>query len=268
MSSNELVSLTSGIPSADDELRILAAMSTERLRAELSKVLELTARNLMRLALIVRALEERGEDLSDLRLGLLTYLRQIAYGQVLPEVVVRFAESPMLVRAIAALPQPDQRRLASGEPVPLVVARGEHGHDIRMADPLKMTGEQVRQVFGKGRLRDEAEQVLLMEGNTGKKSTRSRPRNKVGGIVVDRRNRGLVIGKEFVPVAQVVEALALLGEQGDEPEDDDAYSSPIMTNLTVSQHEALKDAANRGRMSVAALVRRALSAYGLLNERR
>jgi hypothetical protein len=251
----------------DDDLRALAEMSTARLRAELSRVLELTARNLMRLALIVRALEERGEDLSDLRLGLLPYLRQIAYGQVLPEVVVRFAESPMLVRAIAALPGPDQKRLASGEPVSLVVARGEHGHDIRMADPLKMTGDQIRQVFGKGRLRDEAEQVLMMEGHTGKKG-RARLRNKVGSIVVDRRNRGLVIGKEFVPVAQVIEALALLGEQGDEPEDDDAYSSPVVTNLTVSQHTAVKEAANRGRTTVAALVRRAMSAYGLLESGR
>lgn len=265
--SEPLVTLP-GHDTDDEDLRILAAMSTAKLRAELSRVLDLTAKNLMRLALIVRALEERGEDLSDLRLGLLTYLRQIAYGQVLPEVVVRFAESPLLVRAIAALPGPDQRRLASGEPVPLVVARGEHGHDIRMADPLKMTGEQIRQVFGKGRLRDEAEQVLMMEGSAGKKISRSRPRNKVGSIMVDRRNRGLVIGKEFVPVAQVIEALALLGEQGDEPEDDDAYSSPVVTNLTVSQHTAVKEAANRGRTTVAALVRRAMSAYGLLESGR
>jgi hypothetical protein len=77
-----------------------------------------------------------------------------------------------------------------------------------------------------------------------------------------------VIGKEFVPVAQVIEALALLGEQGDEPEDDDAYSSPVVTNLTVSQHTAVKEAANRGRTTVAALVRRAMSAYGLLESGR
>jgi hypothetical protein len=267
MPETELANLPSRDADATaNELRILSAMGTDQLRKELSRAIELTARNLMRLALIVRALEERGEDLSDLKLGLLSYLRQIAYGSVLPEVVVRFAESPSLVKAIAALPAPDQARLAAGESVPLVVARGEHGHDVRRADPLRMTAAQVRQVFGQGRLRDEAEQILVLEGEPARVA-RGRTKAKIGSITVDRRNGGLVIGREFVAAAQVVEALAILAEGSDEDEDNESYSSPIMTQLTISQHDALKDAARRGRTNVARLVRRALSAYGLFAPR-
>lgn len=239
-----------------EELRALAALGTAQLRAELSRALERTAAHLMRLALIVRVLEERGEDLSDLRLGLLPYLRQIAYGRILPEVVVRFAESPALVRTIAALPPPDQRRLAAGEPVPLVVAR-EGGHDIRMADPLRMTAAQIHQVFRHGRICDESEQLLTLEGRGRKPARRS-----VGRILVDRRQKGLVVGRVFLTVVQVVEALALLAET-DEDADDDSYSSPVVTHLTVGQHDALKAAALRGRTTVTRLVRRALAAYGL-----
>lgn len=251
------------IDATANELCILSEMTTDQLRKELSRALDLTARNLMRLALIVRALEERGEDLSDLRLGLLTYLRQIAYGAVLPEVVVRFAESPTLIKAIAALPMPDQTRLAAGDPVDLVVPRGEHGHDIRRADPLRMTVEQIRQVFAKGRIRDEAEQILVLEGVPANRSARNRYKAKVGSITVDRRNGGLVIGREFVAAAQVVEALAILAEGSDDDDSEEAYSSPIVTHLTISQHDALKDAARRGRTNVTRLVRRALAAYGL-----
>jgi hypothetical protein len=78
-------------PTAPDDLSVL---STVELRQELIKSLGITADNLVRLAWIVRLLEEKGEDLSDLKLGLLTHLRKIAYGQVLPELVVRFASSP------------------------------------------------------------------------------------------------------------------------------------------------------------------------------
>lgn len=141
----------------------LLALDDAALQQELIDGLRLTAASLMRLACIVRILEERGKDLSDLRIGLLSYLRKIAYGQVLAEVVVRFAEHPDLMRRVSQLPIPDQERLASGEPIQLAVWRVGGGTDHRMVDPLSLTKKQIGQVFGPARLRPLHEQIVRME---------------------------------------------------------------------------------------------------------
>src|SRR5271157_1277362 len=110
-------------PNLEDEYLELARLETIQLRQELTQSLHVTAAHLRRLAIIVRLLEERGEDLTDLRIGLLPYLRQIALGQILPEVIVRFAESPWMIRLVGSLPLPDQKRLSDGDRVTLVVPR-------------------------------------------------------------------------------------------------------------------------------------------------
>src|SRR5262245_11330835 len=132
-------------PPIEAELSRFADLDTESLRAELARCMSDTASHLLRLAAIVRVLEERGEDLSDLKIGMVRHLRRIAYGQILPEVVVRFGSSAMLIDKIGSLPLPDQRRIASGEPVKMLVGGG----DYRMVDPLNMTQRQVHQAFGK-----------------------------------------------------------------------------------------------------------------------
>jgi hypothetical protein len=138
----------------------LVAMTTDRLKGELANMLTSTAARLVRLAWVVRILEERGEDLSDLGLNLIPYLRRIAYGQMSAEAVVRFSGSPALMEAISMLPRPDQERIASGANVELVVRRGDKEFDTRQCDPARLTRSQFRQIFAKGRVRDRAERVL------------------------------------------------------------------------------------------------------------
>lgn len=67
----------------------LALKTVEELRAEVKRLLGITAENLVKLAAVVRELENRGEDISQLRLSILPNLRAIAGGKILPEVVVK-----------------------------------------------------------------------------------------------------------------------------------------------------------------------------------
>lgn len=239
------------------------AMSTDELRVELTRSLDMTAQSLRRLALIVRTLDERGIDLSDLKLGLLTYLRQIAYGHVIPEVVVRFAEAPSLIQRIAALPAPDQRSLAGGEPVDLVVREADGSFGRRRADPLKMTGQQIYQVFGRGRLRDEAEQILYLQGRKEETASAKSPAKKVGRVTVDGKRGGIRVGKVFVPAGDAIKALAELRESG--PSEPDAErDTPVTFKVTELEGERLKLAAMRaGNIGVNNLVYRAVAACGL-----
>jgi hypothetical protein len=141
----------------DTDPRRLAQLSTEELRAELARGLKLTAEHLFRLGQVWLELEGRGEDLSALRKGLAIYLPHIGSGRGDAHAVVRFAGSGLLMRAIAALPIDDQRRLAEGGTVPLVASDGES----QAADPLQLSPIEVRRVFVNGRVRSVAEQKEL-----------------------------------------------------------------------------------------------------------
>jgi hypothetical protein len=238
----------------------LAALDDDALEAELVRAMGLTVTSLVRTAWIIRLMEERGRDLSHLKIGMLDYLRRIAYGQVAPELVVHYSESPALLRILASLPLPDQQRLASGEPVKLVVRRPEGKFDVRMVEPLKMARDQLALVFGRGKIRDEAEQILMLEDRqprpTGSKGARRR-----GTIEPDPVRGGLVVGRKFFPTGDVIEALATLMGEPD-------YSVPeiaVPVKLTEAEHIALKNAATRTGTSMNVLIRRALMISGLFS---
>lgn len=97
----------------------LRDMTVEDLRAELARSLTVTARHLSHLAAIWRELERRGEDLSDLRTGLWTFMPLIARGALRAELVVKYAGYAMLLRRLAALPPEEQDRLLADDRVPV-----------------------------------------------------------------------------------------------------------------------------------------------------
>ena len=242
----------------------LKAKTTEHLKQLLAEQLSLTVQSLVKLAWIVRILEERGEDLSDLRVGLLNYLRLIAYGQVLPEVVVRFAANPMVIQKISALPEPDQRRLAAGEPVRLIVLGPDgQGFTHRMLDPLRLSRDQVAQVFGKAHLRPDSEQIAMLEDRRSKPVATARDPAR-GKARADRQRGGLVVNRTFVPHAAVVSALADLKSEGegDTPGMDEREN--IVVPLTPEEHRRLRITAAQGSTTMTDLVRNALRSAGLI----
>jgi hypothetical protein len=244
----------------------LVHLDAPALREELTRALAVTADNLRRLAAIVYLLEERGEDLGEIRIGLLDYLRRIAHGQVLPETVVRFGEWPRLMRIAAALPLPDQQRLATGAPVVLVVRREAGAFDRREVDPLQLTGRQLTQVFGPDGLRDEPAQCLLLEDRgLPAKKTATRTPTRFGHCTADVKKGGIRVGKHFVSVADTLSALSALAPSG--PVDEDTPSdATVAVKLTEIQQASLKICAARGGTNVQSLVRRALNAAGLFGQ--
>lgn len=245
---------------ATDLESTLAAMPTQDLRTELRSGLFDTAKHLLRLATIVKVLEERGEDLSDIKAGMfIPFLRRVAYGQLMPEIMIRFNGAPAMVQRISSLPLPDQKRLAAGEPVRLMVRADDGRLDHRMVDPANMTRDQFFQVFAHDRIRTEQEQVLILEQRRERPSRALSPERRVKA---DRERRGIMVGRSFATQAETLDALAELSGE----EDDGERSATIVVKLTEAEHRRLKTAAaNAGReASMQDLARRALRAAGLI----
>lgn len=237
----------------------LAALSSDRLRARLAEVMTTTAEGLREMASIVGELERRGEDLSDLRIGIVDHLRRIASGQLLAEVVIKCAGQPRLLSIAARLPLEDQRRLVSGQPFDLAVWRSGK-IEWRKIDPLSATPSQLMQLFHVDRVRTQSEQVSLLEqsGSTARpKKTTVKAKAKADPI----RN-GIKVGRSFVPLEDVLLALAELAQADydDTVEDEEAS---VAVRLSAAQHQQLRARAAKSKSTMAFLIRRAMAAAGL-----
>lgn len=239
----------------------LQQLTTDELRDQLAAHLQLTAEHMLRTALVVRELEERGEDLTDLKLGLLPYLRRIAHGQVVPELVVRYAGFPALIQRLSSFPLPEQRKIAAGEPVELLVLRGETS-DTRKVDPLHLTRDQLYQVFARDHIRTTAEQAALLEDVRAKPRAPKRP--KKTRVRTDAERGGLVVGRSFVSVDEVLHALAELRYADYESDREGEEQSQTPVYLTAAEKQQLKIRAAKSNASMGDLIRRAMVAHGLI----
>lgn len=181
------------------ESRGLQAMTSENLRAELAKSMRITAEHLVRMAAIVRVLEERGEDMSDLSFGMLRHLRRIAYGQMMPEVVVRFQDQPLLMDRVSLLPLPDQTRLLAGENVRLVTVQ-DGKMDHRLVPLEAMTRDDIWQAFGKSGLRSDSEQIAVLRS----RAERAPKRSKSQAVIVDMKRGGIMVDGLFISKADLI----------------------------------------------------------------
>lgn len=136
----------------------LAALTDDALGDELGATLSLTAQHFAKLAMILRVKEERGHDLSDLKIGMVGYLRKIAYGQLLPEVLADFGHSPSLLRRISGLPTPDQTRVVR-DGVTVGIPRPGGAVDAVKIPASSLTPAQASAVFAPDHIRTPEEQV-------------------------------------------------------------------------------------------------------------
>lgn len=139
----------------------LSDATTETLRAELARALEVTAENLMWMARLWRELDRRGEDLRELRTGLRTFLPLIADGRLDAGAAVQFAGNLTTLRALASLPIQEQRRIAAGGNVPVVMMR-DGSPVTRSMKVDDISSRIVKQVFATGRIRSEDEQRVIV----------------------------------------------------------------------------------------------------------
>lgn len=250
------------IESGENLPQVLAEMSTEALREELARSLQLNAKQLVHLAAVWRELEKRGEDLSDLRSGMGAYIPMIAADRLDASAVVKFAGQPTLLRALVDLPLDRQREIVDGKLLDVVGMDAGGQPRVAQLPGYSLTAAQVRQVFGPARIRDTREQeAVLLQTVTRKKSSRAAA-GSAKRVRFDPASDALVIGRSRVPVAEVLGAIAS-AEFGDE-ESDEASEKVVMLKLTESQHRQLRVRSAESGQSMTALAKMALKRADLI----
>jgi hypothetical protein len=147
--------------------RRLKEMSETELRSYLAQRLQFTADNLVEMAMVIREFDQRGIDLTDLRLSLLVYLRRIAYGQTLPEVVALLAGRRDLLQRVAFLPLPEQQHCVDEKGLSVVTGELASGEfDTRRRQTLDLEPWEVRQVFGPNGIRNELQQAAWLKSQS------------------------------------------------------------------------------------------------------
>lgn len=152
-----------GIPdNFREEWDRLQGMDAEAIEKEIVQLCTLETETLVRMALRVRVLRDRGHDLSHLKLPIMQALMLIAYGQLLPDLYARYA-GQYVCRYAMRLPIPEQQKLLEAESIPVAVSVGENGDiDYLKAPIASMSAAQVRQVFAPDKIREPAEQMAWL----------------------------------------------------------------------------------------------------------
>lgn len=167
--------------------------SAEQILESMREGLRTTTISFIRHAAAVHVLEEKGIEVARIRaaMGPVTnYLRMIAAGNLRPSVVCRFWMNPDLIRRIGRIPGTDQKKLAAGGRVPMVVISPTGGTTVRNTDPGEMTAEQLKQVFAKDHIRTEQEQAAWLDGQ---RTEAAKPVGEVfGPFKLDRIRGGAV----------------------------------------------------------------------------
>lgn len=175
-----IMSTTTEVIDGDPDL--IRALTKEERRAYILRAFSLAAENIHRAARAWAIAEEMGDDLSDLRTGLIAYLPRIGAGLMDARVLTCF--SGKLIAAVSLLPVDEQVRLIQGGTVELVTDDGR----VVAADPTKLTAPQVARVFDRGCLRSAAAQKAVLASATQQQIKRL-------SIAYDRANGGRFLVK-------------------------------------------------------------------------
>jgi|GEM_PF-4528336 hypothetical protein len=186
--------------------QINASTDVQVLLSQIHECLTITVHALMKLGAIVRRLEVLEVDVSALRLPNMDYFRRIAHGSMLPEVFVSLAGTPMVLRRVSRLPMVDQREIADGGPVKVMLRGGDH----LMVAVSDLTTKQIKQVFAADHIRSESQQVAwLVEFD----SQKLLPDAERPVVMLDRRRNGIVVGDVFVSAGDLAQYLGDLSRK-------------------------------------------------------
>lgn len=175
-------------------------MSDDELREAIRRSFMVGVQSIHRAAMAWRVAEGRGIDLSDLRFRLANYVRRVAHGQMLPEVIAVFYGAPReRIEKIASLPLPDQKKAVDGQIKTVVKEEGKTTY--RLLHPNDMTTQQFRQVFASDHIRSETEQIALLSSReTYSEKAKAQPTS----CYVDRKKCGLKVdGPTFISKEQL-----------------------------------------------------------------
>jgi hypothetical protein len=225
---DEIVKVDFNLPSPFE----LGNLSTQTLRSHLAQSLTMTAKHLKLLSLIWAELEKRGEDLSDLRIGLAPYMSQIAAGLLDAEAVIRFAGQPTVLKSVALLPLEKQRNIALGEPVEVLTSADNGKYESVKLPAYTLTGAQARQVFSGEKIRSLTEQLALVESSRMKSTRRVAP-GPQNRVRYDKQADVLRIGRASATIGEVMAALT----EGAEYDQDDIGQADIQINFRITERQ-------------------------------
>lgn len=209
------------LPAIEAELR---PQSPEKLRSTFVESYGKAALFIARAAVCVKLLEERGESLHGIpQLGL---FRRVASGQVLPELVWKFLESPAR-NLVERAPLNDQRKLADCPTRPVVEPAAGGGWTTRMVDLTRAPVETVKQVIGPDGLREPEDQIIYLNAQKRRPAPAPAPAHEPAAEPLDRS---------------------------------------VTVRLTVTEMAALKVNAARAFVTESAMARRGLVKSGVLKE--
>lgn len=185
----------------------ITSVSTPDLKQALISAIDDTVSAIRRAAAIWAELERRGEDLSDVNFALRVYMRPVAEGRLLPEVLSRLAGQRRTLDLVATLPPPEQQRVVIDEtPIEVVTADGE----ITTKSLPAMTWPEVARVIRDGAVRTPAEQQASIARTLAAKAPRPRG-GRPARIHVDTKHGVVKIGVMQVPLDRLLAALRVSG---------------------------------------------------------
>jgi hypothetical protein len=181
--------------------KIATSDDSNWLLTQLSEALAITTRHVIKVAALVRRLEECGVEIN-IEFSLIPLLRKVAYGQVIPELVVTLQGAEPLLKKAAALPITEQAKIAENSPLKVMQTGGEY----RTVPPLSMTRREIRQVFGDGRLRTDTEQIGWLNDEREK----AQAAKGTSEIILDRKRGGIVVNGTLITASDMARYLGEL----------------------------------------------------------
>ena len=184
----------------------LIQMSTHDIKEELTKVLTVTAENLAYMAMLWRELEERGEDLSGIKGGMMEYIQLIAAKRIDARLVVEYAGRKTLLNYLSKLSTSEQQKIIETGKVDIVIENdGEYFHkSLSLVDADISQISQAFDPFSKSGLRSEAKQIEMMEAKASPKAIRKR---RITKVEIDPKSKTLIAGGKNIMLESVLEAI-------------------------------------------------------------
>jgi len=176
----------------------LRPQSTAKLKVRFFECYSGAARLIAEAAVCVKLLNERGDSLSGV--PMVGTFRRIAEGQILPELVWKFIESPNRLR-VERLPLDDQRRLAAD---PMVAVA--EGQTVRKIDLTQASAEVANVVIGPDGIRSPDEQRAYLGQQKVRTAQAKRPATPAATF-----DRTLTVGFTTTEFSALIENAARAG---------------------------------------------------------
>ena len=181
----------------------LSNLKTSELKKLFAESLEYTAKHLTYLGFIWAELESRGEDLSALRKGIAVYIPMIAYGRILPRLVIAHAGQKTLLTHLSKLSILEQKELAESEKVTYVNPDTKESTEIDLID---LDAKMIHQVFSETNIRTPEAQLRLINKAEFKPKTPARKPRLVNNLKIEDDH--IIVSNKRIEICKAMEVLS------------------------------------------------------------